>query len=370
MDLLDIFYNYIVKEASIGKVKCCLTFSILFNTIFLEDNKDVINNESEHLIPTLTIHNKKLFDELLCKYVDLCSYFYSTSNFEKEILDCVDYDKDRTCPEKYIMTLLWVNATYDDFLHPEEYLQRRINFLENSKEETFETDYIEDLNGKINFAIKKDVILFETPFKIELSLVNNDGEQYTFPEIKFGIDNDTVYFYVIQNFTTTNNNNNNYAKKINRLLFKIGEGFDATKDNYELFSEGNLKDVTASFVVAINMAITYFHSLGYRNIKVASILPVRWNSKNLIIERKQIMGRYSLDEKSNKEERLEEIQKNLTEKFIRTFLRLAYHYEGINIESLPMELDSYLHLNLEDNIYTSNKLLQDTTIGNGIKHHM
>ena len=223
---------------------------------------------------------------------------------------------------------------------------------------TFQTEKSDLLNGKIKLKIKKDNISFETPYKMCISIVNDSNEEYTFPDIKFGLSYDTVYFYAIQN--SNKNTDNSYSKKINRLLFKIGEGFDKNRDNYELYGEGNLKDVTSSFVVAINIAINYFHNLGYRHIEVASFLPVRWNSKNGVINRKFAIGKISEEEKNEQHKKVESIQKNLTEKFIRTFLRLSYHYEGININALPYDLDSSLHIDLDDNLNTNNNLLQET----------
>ena len=360
MDVLDIFYNYIVKEASQGKIKCFFTYSIFFETYFKE-TKDRISSSIEFedkLIPTLTIHNKKEFDELLCKYVDLCLDFYGTNNYKEEILNCENYNVDRTSPEKLIMTTLWANATFDDFLEPEEYLRKRISFLENSEEVSFNTNYSELLKGSINFNVEKDKLVFETPNKIKIKLVSEDNLEYEFPEVKFGIYNDKVYFYAIQN---NHKEENSYSKKVNRLLFKIGEGFDTNKDNYEIYEEGNLKDVSASFIVALNIAISYFHSLGYKDIVVPNMLPARWNSKISVLERKYDLGKISYKEKINLEEKIIDIQKNLTEKFIRTFLILAHHYDGMNIESLPLELDSNLHISLDDELVSNNELLNETS---------
>ena len=356
MDILDIFYNYIVKEANEGVIKCFFSYSIFFKTNLVKEKNNY--EDSEYLIPTLTIHNKELFDKLLIEYVDICLDFYGTKNFREEVLNNENYQNDRTSPEKLIMTFLWANATYDDFLNPEEYLRKRIDFIKNSEEMTFQTEKSDLLNGKIKLKIKKDNISFETPYKMCISIVNDSNEEYTFPDIKFGLSYDTVYFYAIQN--SNKNTDNSYSKKINRLLFKIGEGFDKNRDNYELYGEGNLKDVTSSFVVAINIAINYFHNLGYRHIEVASFLPVRWNSKNGVINRKFAIGKISEEEKNEQHKKVESIQKNLTEKFIRTFLRLSYHYEGININALPYDLDSSLHIDLDDNLNTNNNLLQET----------
>ena len=60
--------------------------------------------------------------------------------------------------------------------------------------------------------------------------------------------------------------------------------------------------------------------------------------------------------------KLEEIQYNLTNKLIRTFLRLGCHYNNINITSFPYELDSALHVEVDEtkDIVCNNKLLYET----------
>ena len=109
------------------------------------------------------------------------------------------------------------------------------------------------------------------------------------------------------------------------------------------------------------MAISYFRSLGYRHIVVPNMLPVRWNSKMGVLERKYDLGKISDNEKIKEEDKILDIQKNLTQTFIRTFLRLTHHYEGMNVTSLPMELDSDLHISLSDNLEANNTLLEETS---------
>lgn len=359
-EILDIFYNYIVREASTGRVSCFLDYSVLFNTYIVDAyEKHTCDVEIPHtLIPTLIIKNRERFNELLIRYVELCLSFYNEDNYLTEILDREEYDEHRTCPEKLIMTLLWSNATYEDFENPEEYLKKRIAFLESSVRETsLETDYSEFLSGKINLNIMKDNIHNETPYKMVIEMENDEGEKYTFPEVKFGIYNDQVYFYAIQN---NSDNNSSYAKKINRLLFKVGEGFDASSDNYDIYNEGNLKDISASFLVALNIAINYLNSLGYQKLSASSILITRWNAKKVILDAKK--SRNMINEKEEQEllDKQEIIQKNLTEKFLRTFLRLVHHYSNLEVSAYPFDIDSNLHLDITGELISNNTLLNET----------
>ena len=66
----------------------------------------------------------------------------------------------------------------------------------------------------------------------------------------------------------------------------------------------------------------------------------------------------------------ERIQANLTEKFLRTFLRLSEQYNNLNITAYPYEIDSYLSLEVAGRLTSENKLLNDISISitNNVKH--
>ena len=360
IDILDIFYNYVIKEAVNGKVSCFFDYTVIFNTYLEETNERLIckQNIPNVIIPTLKIKSREIFNELLIKYVNLCKNFYTANNFEEEVLNREEYEINRTCPEKQILTLLWSNATFDDFENPECYLRKRIAFLEsNVKLEDITTDYSNYLNGNINIKILKDNIYNETPYKMVIDIKNSKGEIYSFPQIKFGIENDTVYFYAIQNI---NKIHYGYAKMINRLLFKIGENFDSNKDNHEIYGEGNLKDISASFLVALNIAVNYFNNLGYQKLVASSILITRWNAKKVIVNSKIKSNVFSEREALELIKKQDAIQQNLTDKFLRTFLRLDYHYPNLEVNAYPFDIDSNLHLKITGDLYSNNTLLNET----------
>ena len=37
-NLLDLFYNFVIKEAAYGKIDCFFKYNMIFNTKILEDN--------------------------------------------------------------------------------------------------------------------------------------------------------------------------------------------------------------------------------------------------------------------------------------------------------------------------------------------
>ena len=70
-EILDIFYNSIVKEAKNGKIDAFFHMNIYFNLNIENVNISHVDDAPDSiLIPTLKITDKYLFDDLLIKYVN------------------------------------------------------------------------------------------------------------------------------------------------------------------------------------------------------------------------------------------------------------------------------------------------------------
>ena len=65
------------------------------------------------------------------------------------------------------------------------------------------------------------------------------------------------------------------------------------------------------------------------------------------------------EKKREIQEENDRIQKNLTEKLIRTIRRLEYQDSSIEITSYPYELDEYLTIGLKEKGTSENRLLQE-----------
>ena len=355
MDAAKIFYKSIVPEATIGKVNIYLLFSVAFGTKIIEENKyyPCKINVDGAMIPTLIIKDRKLFDNLLNEYVSKAIDFYDDNNFYEEILNYKDEDDMLIGREKLIMTQLFANAMVEDFGDSITFLRKRIAFIDNHVDKTINLGYSQTLGANLELITTKDTLNNETPSEFVIRATDDDNKWIS-PRIKYGIDEDTVYIYAIQN---EDKNNNALGKKINRRLYKVGEGFT------DQSLEENPKDVTASFLFTLNMAVSYFSNLGYKKVVVPSMLIVRWNAKKIIINNKY--QRKKIDDEKQKllNSELENIQSNLTNKLIRTFLRLACHYNNIIVDSFPYELDSALHITVDDSkmIQCNNSLLLETS---------
>ncbi len=361
MNTLDIFYQEIIPEASKGIINSYFNYNILFNTLLTEDNITYKKEEQTNgvITPLLIINNKTLFNELLESYVSISLQFYQDSKYLKEIDNESKLLNENIDIRKNIMAMLWSNATFEDFSNPIEFLKRRINFLNSEYTET-KINYgeIPIFNGNLEIEIKKGEIYNETPYQFNSALINSEGLKYNFPNVKFGISDNTLYIYAIQNKI---NDSNSYAKRINRLLYKVNDGFN--EELPEIYGIDNLKDISVSFVTTINIILNYFKNMGINNVVISSILLPRWNAKRISINKRY---ENNIEEKTKEIEKQEYIQHNLTEKFLRTFLRLKVQYDNIDVLSYPFEIDSNLHIDITYMNRCNNELLQsiNDTINN------
>ena len=96
-------------------------------------------------------------------------------------------------------------------------------------------------------------------------------------------------------------------------------------------------------LVSATIFLGMLKGIGIENIKIADFLTRRF-------------GHY--EGFPSYEESLK-LQENITNKFLKTFNRLASQFDGIDIISYPNDYDSYLNLKLGKNISSKNKLLND-----------
>lgn len=366
MNDINVFYDEIINEASTGRVDCFFMMNLLFSTYLKEENKTIEakkDDDGRYLIPTLVIKNKENFNKLLTEYLALAKTKYDLTKYY-EALEFDDIENPEHIINKLILTTLWANATYDDFNWSEEFLRKQILFL---KDNTFSEyneptiiGYSEMLGGYLEIENIPEPILNETPTSLKISLIEPEtNERYTFPLVRYGIKDDKCYIYAVQK-NKKFDVDNNFKKKVNRRLFKIGENFDTKNDTYENYKEGNLKDVSASFVVASNIVLGLLSSKGINDIVVPSILIERWNAKE-----KNIVLRSKKEEKpkeyieTNKDEH-NGIQSNLTEKLLRTFLRIVSHNNTFEVIAYPFDIDSSLHIRTCSELDCNNSLLNET----------
>lgn len=361
----SIFYE-LIEEASHGKVVIDNEeWPIGFNTTIYKDGTE-INFKSDNNLSNLIIKNEETFFELLKEYLML------ELEFDRKSPRFIQ-DEERN-HIKFILAYLFVNATTEDFMNPENLIKRNIAFL---KDETFK-DLNEqfDLNGhfldsKIEVKNVKHPITMETPYKMDISLVKyeeNKKLEYPLASVAYGIQNFvgggvTCYIYSLmkpKRKDTLSEEEKQYEKKIARLLYKLNDGiseyessdyFEYKEDNTKFYPE-NISDVTPSFLLSLIVFLSMLQKKEIHNIKVVPYLPLRYLSRDIMAEKMT-----DLEKKEIIHNRNNAIQDNATNKFIRTFMRAAFHMNDLQVTSYPYEVDEFL------SIYLTNK---ETELNNEI----
>ena len=334
-------FEEVAKEASMGKIDAFFTYRILFETMINGEKIYKKPKELEDKVsPVLKINNLEEFKNVLAEYVKVAKEFY------KNDMAFNYFDNERIVVKK-IITNIWSNASFEDFINPIKFIEKRIDFMHNKINDVEQEIPFLKSNIKIKSVLKN--LSMETPYSLTASLTDGTNE-YVLPEVYYGISNGIAYIYGIQ---SRSRNDNVYAKKIKRLIYHVNEGF-----NEDIVNDENLKDITPSFVLMANILFGLLKRDGIYNIEVVSLLPIRYNSKLILSEDKELP---EFKKDIYNEENINYMQSNMTDKFIRTFRRLAYHHTGLEITSYPMDIDSSMHMTIMDNDICLNELLNETS---------
>ena len=353
----EIFYE-LINEAKDGKVSIDgEVWPIGFNSN-IEGN--FLNNSRN--LSTLVVKNEKEFLELLKEYIDLELYID-----RKHMMFDGDHEKNHI---KSLMAYVFINMSTEDFLNPVDCLRRRIGFLKDTTFSLFdeEVDFkaIPDAKLLINQSVQS--IYMETPYIMDFAIQR--GSSYIrLPYISYGICEEdgkkVCYIYSIMNHPLVRGFviDGHLAKDVNRIMFKLNKGVMASESQeYRDYKDGktdefveNISDVTPSFVFVLVTFLTMLQSKGITEVRAVPYLPVRYLSRAIAAE-----NTTDPNVRKTREERNNQIQRNATDKFTRTFRRAAYHMQGAEIVSYPYELDENLRMKLHGND-VNNDLLKDVS---------
>lgn len=353
MDNINInkIIDEVIYEMQYGKVDADIILFMKMHT-----------NNSSHfeITPVLNLDNKELLYSKIDEYTTI---FKNVPNF------LLSDTKEKYL--KRVITILFSNMSIDDFNDPCLYVQRQINFRNNRllEDKSIEAPFFE---SQIDIEIEHSGK--ETPYCFSPTLVNGCNF-YILPTISYGISDDTCYVYAIQDCNP--HEKNPYHDKIKRKLYKLNSGvYDNESDEYKEYKSGgsefypeNISDVSPGAVLSLTLFLNEVYKKGISKVKAISYLPIRYENKI------KDLAKYTLNlckqrslyiSKSEKEKiylelinKQKYIQRNITEKFIRTFYRVAYHFSNVNIISLPMELDDGLHITLSEFERSNNEMLNE-----------
>lgn len=354
----NLFFDKIIKEASLGNIDCDFFVPICFGTKELINNEyvdlTVPSNFDNAMIPTLLIKDRKKIVESIYDYVSLAKEFYSD---DVRLMDV-------SCKEKYIISSLLSNALVTDFNDISNLFERHTNFISDSSMNIFEEStnigYSNILKSNIFVKLNKESIVQETPYGLDIWLEDDNSEVlYDFPTIRFGIDQDKAYIYAFQKKPNAKTD-----KKIERILRKVGEGFDESNTERDpIENPENLYSINPWSLIALSIAIPLIKNNSNVSSFVAPYFLInRWNSLGISYELIKTMQPDNIEFINKKEEQLlkhDELQRNITDKFIRTFRRMEHHFSNINITSNQLDTDSCLHVAVGEEYKCNNSLLNE-----------
>ena len=300
--ILDIFYNEIIGEMeegtlSIGDLKPAIKLS------FKENNHSYVK-----------INDKRTFDKALISYVKKSiSFYYNDIYSYINIKSAISY--------------VFANITLNDYDNIENYLNLRSSFLDENYNEEVNDSF---LGYASNISITRSKDFLEAPGCFKYTIT--DGENiFELPTIYYGIKDDCAYVYAIQN---KNKNNNNLQKKINRLLYKINEGY--SEENYDETLNG--RDIPMSFAASLILFIKYLKTKNINGIKLIGNMPVRHkahiesNNRRLNYHKK-IYTDQEYVEYEKEIERKNDVYNNVHKRLFRTFYRVLK--EGNVLSVIP-----------------------------------
>lgn len=365
-----LFYQ-VIKEAKNGKVLLDdEEWGIAFNTIIYDNGKTKEEYFNDRNMSTLVIKNEEKFIEVLKEYVYYCfTLNRRTMKFYQD-----EYDNKI----KMYMAYLFINFSTEDFLNPVEAIRRHIDFMLDNN-----FDYLDDgftiplgeIFEESNLHIQRfnQSVMMETPWKVEIGLTKTVClEQVCCPlaEISYGIreENGEKVCYVYSMMKPKDKIKSSdmekiFRKRLNRELYKLNDGIlEQENEEYKRYKNGevneyqeNITDVTQSFVLALSVFITLLQKEGISKIKVIPYLPVRYLGRHIsALNVTDMLRQQELFDRNQR------IQDNCTNKFMRTFRRVAYHMgSDLKMYSVPYELDEYMTFELNSKSHKLNNPMLD-----------
>ena len=363
MDNIEqIFFEEIIKEAATGYIDCGFFVPICFSTKELVNGqiREITNAKSfdNTMMPSLVIQDRQQLTNDIASYLEVAKNFYQ--------LDPRVNDSNNK--SKYIIVSLLANTLVTDFTDLSKLFKRHTNFiLDDSLIDFVEgknIGYSDMLKSNIIVSLDKQSVVEETPYGINIRLEDDLGNTiYDFPTIRYGISDNKAYIYAIQGEKHAITN-----KKIERILRKVGEGFDEKGSEKDPISNPeNLYSINPWSLVALSIAIPLIKNYSSVDEFIAPYFLInRWNAVEIsyqILSEKYKNQMSSLKVKSFIERKREQVeshdtvQRNITDKFIRSFRRLDHHFDNITIESFQLDIDSSLHFKVDGECKCNNTLL-------------
>jgi hypothetical protein len=317
-------------------------------------------NDRDNNLPSLIINDYQSFFELLRQYYekDIELYFQrmKTSGFPTyEMENCFEQ--------------IWLRATPEDFNNPEQFLQRQVQFINDTTFIKYDNEIMigssSYFNGHVVYVSNGIArTCDEMPREFKITIYDKqyhyrtelfDRPHYTLPVLRYGIyEKDGKKICVI---ASIQNKKDETSKEVSSIFNKA-----RYKVNKDISNEENTFEVEPSHLIALSIFINFLHNEGITEIEVPSmyVLDYQYHQKRNVTLMEEFKNewpeykqqkdperyqkeRQRLENMLNKEDLISHLK---TEKFIKTFMRLTQHYPNSQIESYAGELDSNMHINI------------------------
>lgn len=315
--------KHILSQAFINQLKKRISHK---EQGIIQDNHKIIihpiSNETNFIAsPCVQINNLDLLEKNLKEYW----YAINTTNIKFT-------QTDERHQMKYYFTNIWKNATNSDYTNPENFIKRITSFIQDNTFQELENDKL--LGYLDNYAIyikRKEADLgYETPYEILVYIQDNSGLKTYLPAIRYGIYNNKVYFYAIQNEYYEDSYLN---KTFDKYLRNINNSISGME---------NRGVHTPRFIFTIALFLGLISSYNFDEILINDLQISRW---------------FNLTRQELSDERLYQIQYTITNKLMKTFIRLSKEFPTLTISSFPNEIDNYMHLKIKTQLFSDNFLL-------------
>ena len=346
-ELFDIFFE-IVEGAKIGKIPKALFYvQAGFETV-IKDRFSNVSGDGNHIL-----------------YIDDFNQFMNTLKRYFEIVMNTDHMWFRVSEEKnhsYLrinLVYLLANMTPQDFQKPTEFVNRYIEFLNDRTFSQPMTMEYAPLDCKIHIERKEQPAGQETPYALSVTMEKEYPEgvaHYTLPLIRYGVANNRLYLYAIQgkNNEDIKEIDRKFAKKANRYFYKMNKN-----------CREELQDVPLSFMFASTILLKCMQEAGIEDIVIAKSLPLKVEmKKNVFGDMTKYKGFSASKLKAlGVITNVEEIEYNLTTRFLHVVERLREQIDGISFKG---ENNSFLTADVNEKmLFSENEVYQsllDSTV--------
>ena len=227
------------------------------------------------------------------------------------------------------------NSDYEDLAN---YVRRRTEYIKDTTFNEFDTETQLGQLDEFSLSAKRTQELhgLETPFAMNF-FFRNHSKPYRLPKVRYAISDEekgkTACIYCVQD-GQLGTQKIRFAEELEKKINGVNKGMKT------------LRNCEPRQVLSLTLFIKMLHEKGIRNITAPDYIPLRYGI------------RYDENAKHIKDDDiLDAIQSRTTDSFMRLFQRLQEQVEGITITSIPGEMDSYMHVELADELGTKNELL-------------